>query len=338
LFSAMANQQKKMSSSLPLPVSSQLLKLPDELLLKITLYLPRTVNHTDPQGDLLSLASTCKRLTPFAREALLQTPALLSMLFKYPDLGGKIRSLAIESKETRGQQAEPTPIPTLDVGLLRDCEAYIRTLLISNRATKHAWIADIKRNKFSDPSSLLCVLFTLLPKLTELYLGGSTLIDFPLFRVMLPSVVDAKLPDAWLNAPNLLPVLRLLGPKLRVLELPNSFHVSRTARAWQVPDISGIPTYFPNLIHLSVSSNAVYDTACWDIVGRKLERLTLTDAGDPDVDNWVGDLPSRKPQHFPNLTKVELYCGRRVLSASQYFRDHMLKSGIECTYRPAVIL
>ena len=111
-----------------------------------------------------------------------------------------------------------------------------------------------------------------------------------------------------------------------MLELPNSFHVSPAAQSWQIPEVSWIPIYFPNLTHLMIPSNAVYETVCWEIVGPKLEVLTLNDAGDPDVDNWVGNL------HFLGLTRVQLYYELRILPVTPHFRADMLKSGIGCTY------
>jgi hypothetical protein len=341
----MANQQTTMSSGPPPPpVSDPLLALPDVLLLKVAEHLSNSVKYRNPQGDLLNFALTCKSLAPLAREVLFQAPilnssktaALISTLFKYHGLRGKSRSLTIESRKTRGRQAEPTPIQSLDAGLLRACVEHIHTLPTFNQAIKHAWIADIKRNEFTYPGTLLSLLFTMLPKLTALYLGGSTLVNFPLFHGLLPNVSDAKMPAAWSNGPNLTLVLRLLGPKLKVLELPNSFHISPKSQSWQVPDVSGIPSYFPNLGHLVVASNAVYETACEDIIGPKLERLTLTDAGDPDVDNWVHGLWRSKAQYFPNLTKVEVCYGKRVLAAKLHSRNRMRSCGIECKFRPSI--
>jgi hypothetical protein len=340
----MANQQATMSSDPPPPVSSQLLALPEELLLKVAEHLSNSVKYRNPQGDLLNFALTCKSLTPLAREVLFQapilnsskTPALLATLIKYPDLQGKIRGLTIESRETRSRQAEPTPIRPLDAGLLRACVEHIRTLPTFNQAIKHAWVADIKRNEFTYPGTLLSLLFTMLPKLTALYLGGSTLVNFLLFHGPLPNVSDAKMPAAWSNGPNLTLVLRLLGPKLKVLELPNSFHISPKSQSWQAPDVSGILSYFPNLRHLVMPSNAVYDTACEDIIGSKLERLTLTDAGDPEMDNWVHDLWRSKAQYFPNLTKVEMYYATRVLAAKLHLRNRMHSCGIDCKYHPSM--
>jgi hypothetical protein len=82
--------------------------------------------------------------------------------------------------------------------------------------------------------------------------------------------------------------------------------------------------------HLVIPSFAVYDTACENIVGAKLEVLTLTDAGDPDVHNWVRNLPSRKAQHYPSLTRVQLYYAVLILiDEPDFTADNMLKSGIE---------
>jgi hypothetical protein len=80
--------------------------------------------------------------------------------------------------------------------------------------------------------------------------------------------------------------------------------------------------------------HAVYETACWSIVGPKLERLTLTDAGDPDAANWVGGLVRK--WRIPALSKVELYYGVRVLPALQRFRARMSRSGIECKCYPSL--
>jgi hypothetical protein len=323
---------------------SRLLTLPDEIKLQIAEHLSNSsVKHRISQSDLLNFALICKTLTPIARDILYRDPiidssnivALLATILKYAGLRGKVRSLAIESEDTRKEQAKTALISALDTRLLRDCVAHIDSLSI-DQATKNTWILELSyRNGLEYPGSLVCVLFTLLSQLKELYLRSSTLVNFPLFRVLIPCVPATKFPEAWSKTPYLTFVLELLGLKLKVLELPNSFHISPTAQSWKLPDVSGIPTYLPNLRHLIIPSNSVYETWTWWIVEPKLERLTLTNAGDPDVDDWVGDLcTSKKPQYFPNLKTVELYYGVRTLPATQRFRAHMFKSRIECKQPP----
>jgi hypothetical protein len=325
-------------------MSSPLLALPDELLLKVAEHLSSSVRYRNPQGDLLNFALTCSSLAPLAREVLFQAPilnssntaALISTLFKYSGLRGKTRRLMIKSRDTREQQAQTIRVPALAASLLRACMTHIRSLPL-DQATKNAWINELSyRNDYEYSGSLVCVLFTLTPNLTKIYLGGSTLVNFPIFHAILPYIIPVKLPGFWLSVPDLSPVLRLFGAKLSVLELPSNFHISPIEQSWQIPEISDIPTYFPELKHWVVPANVVYDTACWKIVGPKVSRLTLTDA-EEDVDDWVGGLWSRKGR-MPSLTRVEVYYGTRVLPVTQQFRARLLRSGIKCKYQPSAAL
>ncbi|KAF1848622.1 uncharacterized protein K460DRAFT_364617 [Cucurbitaria berberidis CBS 394.84] len=331
-----------------------LLKLPNEILLQIALNLSGSVKQPDPQADLLSFALTCKQLAPLARESLCHAPILqsrkihmlLKSLYTYPNLRTKTRSLTIETRESRGLQELPTPLPGLEPGLLWQSICEIHTLSI-DKETQEWWIADLKATSFTFPGPLLCLLIALLPHLKELYLGGSSLCNFPLFRNMLPALDDInglQIPflltqiSNW-DHPNLSCVMNMLSSRLTVLELPNDFRISTNANAWQVAEARGIPTYFPELRRLILPSNAVVSKPCQEIIPSKLESLVLTDARVPEIDAWLTSVARSKKQLFPCLRKVALYYRYKAPPAPQPFLQSIAAAGLDYSeYRPSCCL
>jgi hypothetical protein len=178
--------------------TSALLQLPDELLLQIALELRDDIAQPDPQRNMRNLATTCKTLTSIAREALFHAPILrsskadlfLDVLFTYPTLRNKIKSLTIETKEAQAEfecvtkyrgevdNLVPCAIPRLKPGLLRNCITEVQKLQIGSE-TKEWWIADLQATTFPTHGTLLTLILIMLPHVEELYLGGSMLFNFP---------------------------------------------------------------------------------------------------------------------------------------------------------------
>jgi hypothetical protein len=170
---------------------SVLLQLPDEILIQIALELRDDIAQPDPQRDMRSLATTCKQLTPIAREALFHAPILrsskadlfLDVLFTYPTLRNKIKSLTIETKEA---QAEFECVTKYRGGsgqsrTLRHSPSEARAITeLHHRGseaadwieTKEGWIADLQATTFPTHGTLLTLIFIMLPHVEELYLGG----------------------------------------------------------------------------------------------------------------------------------------------------------------------
>ncbi|KAH7378231.1 hypothetical protein BKA66DRAFT_610374 [Pyrenochaeta sp. MPI-SDFR-AT-0127] len=300
-----------------------MLRLPDEVLLQIALNLSGTTKNADPERNLLSLATTCKRLAPIAREALCHAPivrsskvhVLLETLFKYPSLQNKAKSLTIETKETRCEQVLPTPIPRLSVGLLRNCVQALRALPISEE-TYHWWVADLQVTIFKFHGPLICLLITMFPKLEELYLGGSVLFNLPLFRGLLSSIDHeteygpyalAQTPN-W-NMPNLSCIMSILGPRLKILEFPSDLRLDLNhleKDAWLYAQASDITKYFPALRHLMLPALVVIFMPCEDIIPRTLEALVLTNARFNDPNDWLIELAQSR-KCFPSLRRVAVY-------------------------------
>jgi hypothetical protein len=298
-----------------------LLKLPDELLLQIALCLRGHMSQPDPQRDMRSLAATCQQLTTVARDALFHAPILrsskvdlfLDLLFAYPTLRNKIKSLTIETKEARGQEILPQTISGLKSHLLLDCIYEVEQLPIALE-TKEWWVADLQVTRFPTHGTLLTLLLAMLPCMKELYLGGSMLLNFPLFRDLLPTLDDKEyLEDLgsvgvysnWDN-PNLTCITAMLGYKLTVLELPNHFRLITETPWWFSEDVQSISQYFPNLQWLSLPFEAVeQDEDCRTILPYTLQELVFTD-GEGST-SWLLQVCRLKPTHFPSLRRISVY-------------------------------
>ncbi|KAJ4374984.1 hypothetical protein N0V83_002063 [Neocucurbitaria cava] len=326
--------------------SSTMLQLPDEILLQITFNLSESVKQPDPQRNLINLALTCKQLAPLAREALCHAPIvqsskvlpLLRTLFAYPSLRSKARSLTIETKETRCEHTMPHPLPKLNSQTLRHCTLTIRSLPFVDEETKDWWIADLSACFLQFPGPLICLLISMLPRIEELYLGGSVLFNLPLFRAMLPaldhtsatSTVTNSHPQFeirrrrvlfgermspvirrisnW-NLPNLSPITTtLLGPRLTHLELPNDMRLSPDDAPRHMEAIADIATTFPLLTFLSIPAGAVSHYRPDAIIPQLLQHLVLTDVQSiQQVGNWEDDLAMMKlgqapPDHLRRRT------------------------------------
>lgn len=316
-------------------MAGQLPKLPNEVLLQILHYLPKSVKHPKPQADVLSALSTCKQLAPLAREVLFCAPILysskvnhfLASLFKYPDLRSKIRSLTIETK-IRGICIGPNPIPAISPELLSKAISHISTLDIDQHTKQQFTESLYAGNEFDGPSILLSLVMTMLPKLQELYLGGSILYNFPFLQALFTS--NSSLFPA--HNPDLSPLLCLFSHKLTVLELPNDFRIAPSSRSDYRGSVHGIHGYFPKLRTLMLPSDNVVRAYYKEVVPSKLERLVLTNCAGREAETWVGEVVKVKKTLFPSFASVSLYHSYRGSAARLKFRECMKKMGIVCKY------
>lgn len=98
------------------------------------------------------------------------------------------------------------------------------------------------------------MLLTMLPHLSHLSLGGSILLNFPFLNFMLPdepnsthwrkSDLKSGLDMSW--------ILKLVGPRLTVLELPIDLRRNLESTTWTPLSISRLPNFFPRLQWLSI--------------------------------------------------------------------------------------
>jgi len=315
-------------------MASQLLELPDEVLLQILHYLPKSVKHPKPQADLLNALSTSKQLAPLAREVLFCASILysskvdhfLASLFQYPDLRYKIRSLTIETK-IRGMCIGPNPIPALEPSLLSKAISHISTLATDPLTKQHFTESLHAGNEYDGPSILLSLVMTMLPNLQELYLGGSILYNFPFLQ---PLLYHSSLFPA--HTPDLGPLLPLFSHKLVVLELPNDFRTSPSSRSDYRGSVHGIPKYFPALRTLVLPSDNVVYAYYKEVVPSKLERLILTDCLGREAERWVKHVARAMTTLFPNLAKVSLYHCYPGNAAKMASREFMKKMDILCKF------
>ncbi|KAF2631476.1 hypothetical protein BU25DRAFT_418270 [Macroventuria anomochaeta] len=299
---------------------SGLLGLPAELQMQITAHLVGDAKNVHHVPRLLNLALTCRHLARVAHEALCLAPVLqsskvhllLRYLFKYPELAKKIKNLTIETKETRKDKAYPVHIAHLEPDMLGHCKRHVRTLPVQ-KYIQDNMIASLKSERFEDHGILLGLLLTMLPQLEQLYLGSSILLNFPLFRNMIPNETDTDWtkPD-WADGPDLTWVMSLIGPKLTSLELPIDLRRTPEANIWMPLSISQLPKYFPNLRWLSIphmAATEITKTSCSDIIPPHLETLVLTDARCNCFKSFSEGLVDHGDQIalFPRLSKIALY-------------------------------
>ncbi|CAN9200368.1 unnamed protein product [Alternaria alternata] len=286
-----------------------LLGLPNEALLRIFHYLPKSVKHPKPQADILSLSLTCKRLAPLVREVLCTAPILalgnihmfLDMLFKYPDLQPKIRSLTVEAEELSEMWTVlDGSIPARDAELLSRCVSHVQNLDL-DREMKQGWIA-ILSHECEWPGDLLSLVLTLLPNLSSLYLGGTPLYHLTILEPVLEGVADPwPLNNHW----NCIRIPTQISAKLTSLELPKDFYLPAGVSQFVSPELR---TYFPELRHLILPSIAVKDTEPKDIIPPKVETLVLIDCRD-HVHDWVGKVAPAEGTPLPELRSLSLYWG-----------------------------
>ncbi|CAI9629769.1 unnamed protein product [Alternaria burnsii] len=310
-----------------------LLGLPNEALLRIFHYLPKSVKHPKPQADILSLSLTCKRLAPLVREVLCTAPILalgnihmfLDMLFKYPDLQPKIRSLTVEAEELSEMWTVlDGSIPARDAELLSRCVSHVQNLDL-DREMKQGWIA-ILSHECEWPGDLLSLVLTLLPNLSSLYLGGTPLYHLTILEPVLEGVADPwPLNNHW----NCIRIPTQISAKLTSLELPKDFYLPAGVSQFVSPELR---TYFPELRHLILPSIAVKDTEPKDIIPPKVETLVLIDCRD-HVHDWVGKVAPAEGTPLPELRSLSLYWG----CAGWVFPppyDNMRRLGITCKSIP----
>lgn len=331
--------------------SSGLLNLPTELQLQIAVYLvgdgKRNSKDDRTVRGLLNTALTCQQLASIAREALCTAPVLqsskvdvlLAFLLKYPDLAQKIKHLTIETPETRKQESYPVLISHLAPDVLTHCKRHVRRLPIP-KPLRNQMIALLKAPRFETHSTLLALLLTLLPHLERLYLGGSILLNFPLFAPLIPNEpndTDYHKPD-WAPGPDLSWVLWLVGPRLTHLELPVDLRRSAEANVWTPLSIVGLPAHFPRLEWLSIphmAATEITKTSAGDVVSPLLRTLVLTDARCDCFEQFSRGLVREGGREegggilFPKLERVELYHRYPSPGTDAVVVDMLRNAGIE---------
>ena len=301
---------------------SGLLGLPAELQLLVTAYLVGDGKGAHNIRHLLNLSLTCCQLASVVREALCLSPVLqsskviqlLHFLFKYPNLMNKIKNLTIETKETRKDNAYPERIAHLESEVLDHCKRQVQNLPI-RKFIQDNMIALLKVDRFEDHGVLLCLLLTMLPQLSHLYLGGSILVNFPLFRDMVPNEPrdeNGIHNSGWADGPDLTWVVGLINRKVTALELPVDLRRTPEADTWMPLSISQLPNYFPNLRWLSIphmAATGITKTLCSDVVSPNLETLVLTDARCNCFGLFSDGLVDKNEETavFPQLKNIALY-------------------------------
>ncbi|CAN9419493.1 unnamed protein product [Alternaria alternata] len=304
-----------------------LLGLPNEALLRIFHYLPKSVKHPNPQADLLNLSLTCRQLAPLAREVLCTAPILslgnihvfLDMLFKYPDLQPKIRSLTVEAKEL--SETWTVLDHASDAELFSRCTSHVQNLDLEEEA-KQEWVA-ILSHKCEYPGDLLSLVLTLLPNLSSLYLGGT-----PLYHLtFLEPVLDAP-SNPWPSKYhwNCIRIPTQISAKLAFLELPSDFYLPRGVLPFISPELR---TFFPELRHLILPSIAVEGKIPKDIIPPKVETLVLINCTD-HVQDWVGKVAPAEGTPLPNLRSLSLYWEYPGWVSPPPFWDNMRRLDITC--------
>ncbi|KAF9696363.1 hypothetical protein EKO04_005690 [Ascochyta lentis] len=291
-----------------------LLALPAELQVHIATYLSSGVKHAGSSKDLLNLALTCRQLAPIVREVLCTAPVLqsskvhllLDFLCMYPHLAKTIKTLTVETKETRKDGTYPVPIPLLQSDVLDHCRQHVRTLPV-RKWTQDTMIASLKATRFADHGLLLSLLLTTLPRLEQLYLGGSILLNFPILRDLIPNEPEAPAGPTWAEGPDMSWVVAVIGHQLTALELPIDFRRTLEDNIWRPLSISRIPDFFPNLRWLSIPHTAATETSSSEVVPRSLETLILTDARGNCFEQFASELIEDGKALFPRLSKIALY-------------------------------
>ncbi|KAF3032977.1 hypothetical protein E8E12_002726 [Didymella heteroderae] len=293
--------------------------------------------------SLLDTALTCQRLASVAREALCTAPVLqsgkvdllIAFLFKYPDLMKKIKCVTIETQETRKDNAYPLHMAHLDPDVLSHCKRHVRHLPI-RKCIQDGMIALLKAPRFECHSILLGLLLTMLPKLEHLYLGGSILLNFPLFRAMIPNEpedTEWHKPD-WAAGPDLTWMLSLIGPRLTHLELPIDLRRNPEANIWTPLSIAALPSYFPRLQWLSMphmAATEITKTSAADVVPPLLHTLILTDARCDCFAAFSRGLVREESSTpvFPELRKIALYHRYPSPGADADVVDKLAQAGID---------
>ena len=244
------------------------------------------------------------------------------------------KKLTIETKETRKGKAYPEHIAHLQPDVLDHCKRHVRTLPL-RKYVQDNMIASLKHDHFEDHGVLLALLLTMLPQLEQLYLGGSILLNFPLFRHMIPDETDTDFakPD-WSDGPDLTWVVTLFGPKLTALELPIDLRRTPEANVWTPLSISQLTKYFPNLRWLSMphmAATEITKTLCADVIPPKLETLVLTDARCNCFEQFSRGLldDDQEIPLFPQLSKVELYHRYPAAPTDENIVNTLADAGIE---------
>ncbi|CAN9417205.1 unnamed protein product [Alternaria alternata] len=306
-----------------------LLGLPNEALLRILHYLPKSVKHPDPRADLVNLSVTCKRLAPLAREILFTASILhpykidifLATLLKYPDLQSKAQSLTLESNKIHGSWV----VSHLNWGVQGSevssrCAGILHSSNLDEEAKQKC--IQVLQRKFPWLGNQLSLVLILLPNLSSLSLGGSQIFDLTFLRPV--SDQDSYLSQSDMDYVRIPPQL---SAKLTFRELRSGFCHYEEAK-------ESLSTFFPELRHLVLSSDVVWNTSPKDVIPPKFETLVVTNYA-PYLNDWINEVTLAQKTIFPSLCGLSLYYGNEhKLEYPPLLRDEMKKLGITCKSIP----
>jgi hypothetical protein len=308
-----------------------LLGLPNEAVLRIFHYLPKSVKHPKPQADLLNLSLTCKQLAPLAREVLFTAPILhpcridtfLATIFKYPDIQSKIQSLTVESNKIhRSWMVSDDPrVWGQDAKISLRCAGILQASDL-NEGIKQEYCQVLQR-KYGWLGNLLSLVLILLPNLSSLSLGGAPF-SHPTFLNPVCGQDPYLYPS--LSKMDHIRTPPQLSAKLTFLELPSGVRLLGDAKGSR-------PTFFPELRHLMLSFYAVMGTSAEHIIPPKLETLVLTECTEL-LDHWLNKVAVAHRTSFPSLHSLSIY-GQKFQTQDFLFLRHAMKRlGITCKSFP----
>jgi hypothetical protein len=301
-----------------------LLGLPNEVLLRIFHYLPKSIRHPKPQADLLNLSLTCKRLAPLAREVLFTAPILqlckidtfLASLFEYPYLQLKVQSLIVESNKIYRSWviSDPDCLWDPEEEISSRCAGILHTLILDVEV-KQEYIQVLQRES-GWVGNLISLVLILLPNLSSLYLGGTPLTSLNFLQPVSDRNLDGYRKMSVFDRIHIPPQL---SAKLTFLELPSGLQLEK----------GSVFTLFPELRHLILSCGSFRNFSPRYVIPPKLETLVVTNY-EPDLDDWINEVALAQKTSFPSLCSLSLYYEKESYE-SEYpplLRDEMKKLGI----------
>lgn len=270
---------------------------------------------------------------------------LLANMFRHPGLRSKTYALTVESEEPRTlkTKVEVSQLPKIQLGgrILRACIEEIQRSPI-NPKSKDAWIAALKPGVFHNVALLLPLIVVMMPKLKELYLGGTALFNIPCFLGLLPEtwnlVRDKDSKIDW-NALQFNQLCAYFCARLTVLEWPVDMRYTEDLDPQMKARVRNLPQVFPNLRKLVIPAGTLStQPLSRNLLPRKLETLILTRV-DRDDDDWLVEL-LESISYFPNLKRLEVYYWSNRRPYGRSFADTIRAAGIdyfeyipECCYR-----
>jgi hypothetical protein len=176
------------------------------------------------------------------------------------------------------------------------------------------------------PNVLIDLLFTILPNLTELYLGGSIPGNFPFFR---PILTGKDIMGGWDFIKDCNFALEYFSYQLKGLELPADSYLCLMIKE---NGIRSIPKYFPELRKLIMPGKLIISrTDLEDIVPSKLESPVITNCEDSkDINDWISDVLHKQAEYFPSLRSANVYHNWSGYAASLQLRIRLKEVDTAC--------